>query len=143
MLAAADHESRRHYATTLFPQAEAQAGRCTSRSTIYAAGIAAGIMVHQFTRWLRGMPLDIDTILDLLSGDWTNLRDSTIVNEVAVTAGRHIINSLPPQVRNWSSVCNTPYCNGSETSRDLRRPFARARHEMHKCFERSNSGALC
>src|SRR4029079_3045269 len=35
VLAATGDQGRKHYATTLFPQAEAQAGRCTSRSTIY------------------------------------------------------------------------------------------------------------
>ena len=59
------------YAGTLFPQADAQHGNCTSRSTIYAASIAAGIMVHQFTRWLRGIPVDFDTTLNLLAGEWT------------------------------------------------------------------------
>jgi molybdopterin-synthase adenylyltransferase len=54
----------------LFSQTEAQAGRCTSRSTIYAASIAAGLMVHQFTRWLRGIPTDRDTSLNLLAGEW-------------------------------------------------------------------------
>lgn len=38
------------YSRTLFRQAEAQTGSCTSRSTIYAATIAAGLMLHQFTR---------------------------------------------------------------------------------------------
>ncbi len=46
------------YSETLFPQAEAQTGSCTSRSTIYAASIASGIMIHQFTRWLRNIPID-------------------------------------------------------------------------------------
>ena len=50
---AADHD---HYAATLFPQSEAQVGRCTSHSTIYTANIAAGLMLHQFTRWLRRLP---------------------------------------------------------------------------------------
>ena len=31
-------------------------------------GIAAGMMVHQFTRWLRGIPVDRDTSLNLLAG---------------------------------------------------------------------------
>ena len=44
------------YASTLFAAADAQRGSCTSRSTIYAANIAAGIMIHQFSRWLRGSP---------------------------------------------------------------------------------------
>ena len=59
------------YAGTLFPQADAQRGSCTSRSTIYAASIAAGMMVHQFTRWLRDIPVDFDTTLNLLAGEWT------------------------------------------------------------------------
>jgi len=71
VLSAANATGRRHYATTLFAQSEAQTGQCTSRSTIYAAGIAAGLMLHQFSRWLRDLPLDFDTTLDLLAGDWT------------------------------------------------------------------------
>ncbi len=71
VLIAADESARRHYATTLFPQSEAQTGACTSRNTIYAASIAAGLMVHQFSRWLRSLPIDCDTTLDLLAGDWT------------------------------------------------------------------------
>ncbi|WP_299470236.1 ThiF family adenylyltransferase [uncultured Gimesia sp.] len=59
------------YAETLFPQTEAQAGSCTSHSTIYVASIAAGIMVHQFTRWLREIPIDSDTTLNLLAGEIT------------------------------------------------------------------------
>jgi sulfur carrier protein ThiS adenylyltransferase len=71
VIVAADSAGRGHYPTTLFPQAEAQTGSCTSRSTIYAATIAAGIMVHQFTRWLRGIPADVDTSLNLLAGEWS------------------------------------------------------------------------
>jgi molybdopterin-synthase adenylyltransferase len=70
VLAVADDRGRQHYPRTLFRQTEAQAGRCTARSTIYAASIAAGLMVHQFTRWLRGIPIDADTTLNLLSGEW-------------------------------------------------------------------------
>jgi len=57
------------YSETLFPQAEAQTGSCTSRSTIYAASIAAGMMIHQFTRWLRDIPVDVDMTLSLLAGE--------------------------------------------------------------------------
>lgn len=57
------------YAQTLFRQSEAQRGSCTSKSTIYAAGIAAGLMLHQFTRWLRGIPVDGDTAVNLLAGE--------------------------------------------------------------------------
>jgi sulfur carrier protein ThiS adenylyltransferase len=72
LLAAADEASRRHYGTTLFAQHEAQPGDCTSRSTIYAAGIAAGLMVHQFARWLRGLPVEADASLNLLAAEFTS-----------------------------------------------------------------------
>jgi sulfur carrier protein ThiS adenylyltransferase len=69
ILTVAEDQGRDYYPTTLFAQSEAQPGRCTARSTIYAASIAAGLMVHQFTRWLRGMPVDRDTSLNLLAGE--------------------------------------------------------------------------
>ena len=69
VLAMADNIGRDHYRTTLFAQAEAQRGRCTSHSTIYAASVTAGLMIHQFTRWLRGIPVDRDTSLNLLAGE--------------------------------------------------------------------------
>jgi sulfur carrier protein ThiS adenylyltransferase len=69
VLTVADDHWREYYSTTLFSQAEAQPGRCTARSTIYAASIAAGLMVHQFTRWLRAIPVDRDTSLNLLAGE--------------------------------------------------------------------------
>jgi len=66
-----DAQGREHYPTTLFAQSEAQPGRCTARSTIYSASIAAGLMTHQFTRWLRGIPVDCDVSLNLLAGELT------------------------------------------------------------------------
>ena len=71
VLTVADGAGREHYASTLFRQAEAQTGQCTSRSTIYAAAIAAAMMVHQFTRWLRDLPIEVDTTMDLLASEWT------------------------------------------------------------------------
>jgi len=71
VLAVSDRAGRDYYPTTLFAQSEAEPGRCTARSTIYAATIAAGLMVHQFTRWLRDLPLDRDTTLNLLAGEWS------------------------------------------------------------------------
>ena len=71
ILAATDTAGRERYATTLFPQAEAQTGNCTSRSTIYAASIAAGLMVHQFTRWMRSLPVDQDVAMNLLASELT------------------------------------------------------------------------
>lgn len=69
LVATAD-QGRKHYPTTLFAQAEAQMGSCTSRSTIYAASLAAALVIHQFTRYLRGLPLDVDTTCNLLAGEY-------------------------------------------------------------------------
>lgn len=71
VLAATSRADREHYTGTLFAQNEAHTGSCTSRSTIYAASVAAGMLVHQFTRWLRGIPVDRDVTLNLLAGEWT------------------------------------------------------------------------
>jgi sulfur carrier protein ThiS adenylyltransferase len=69
ILVATDEVGRDHYPTTLFSASEAQAGRCTARSTLYTANIAAGFMVHQFTRWLRDQPIDTDVSLNLLASE--------------------------------------------------------------------------
>jgi molybdopterin-synthase adenylyltransferase len=69
VLVAADMQSRHHFASTLFSPAEAQTGRCTSHSTAYTAAIGAGLMIHQFSRWLRGTAVDADSTLNLLAGE--------------------------------------------------------------------------
>ena len=79
VLTVAGSSGRKHYPTTLFDQSEAQAGRCTARSTIYAASITAGLMVHQFGRWLRRLPADTDLLLNLLAGEWTVLAEAAAV----------------------------------------------------------------
>jgi sulfur carrier protein ThiS adenylyltransferase len=56
-----------YYATTLFASEQAYAGSCTAKSTVYTASIAAGLMLGQFTRWLRQMPVERDLHLNLLS----------------------------------------------------------------------------
>jgi hypothetical protein len=71
ILTVADETGRSHYSTTLFQQTEAQAGTCTARGVIYTAAIAAGLMTHQFTRWLRKLPLDIDLSVNLLASELT------------------------------------------------------------------------
>ncbi len=71
VLTVAGEYGRSHYPTTLFAQSEAEPGRCTARSTIYAAGITAGLMLHQFTRWLRGLPIDADVGVNLLASEMT------------------------------------------------------------------------
>ena len=69
ILASDSEPTAAHYETTLFAPAEANTGTCTSKSTIYASSIAAGLMIHQFTRWLRGIPIDPDTVFNLLSNE--------------------------------------------------------------------------
>ncbi len=69
ILTVADGSGREHYQSTLFAPQEAQTGSCTSRGIIYTACIAAGLMTHQLTRWLRGLPVDCDQSLNLLAGE--------------------------------------------------------------------------
>jgi sulfur carrier protein ThiS adenylyltransferase len=69
ILTVADDQGRDHYPTTLFQQAEAHSGACTARGVIYTAGIAAGLMLHQFCRWLRRQPIDCDLSLNLLASE--------------------------------------------------------------------------
>lgn len=65
----ADDQGRDHSTTTLFDQSDAAAGRCTAHGSIYTANVAAGVMLHQFTRWLRGITIDRDLSLNLLSSE--------------------------------------------------------------------------
>jgi len=69
VLTACDSASRYHYPKTLFPEDRAYAGPCTAKTTIYCANIAAGLMVCQFTRFLRGLPVDADLQFNLLASE--------------------------------------------------------------------------
>jgi molybdopterin-synthase adenylyltransferase len=69
VLTAADAASYRHYPTTLFAAAEAYAGACTAQSTIYCANIAAGLMVAQFAKFLRKLPVEADVQVNLLASE--------------------------------------------------------------------------
>jgi len=69
VLTACDFESRKHYPTTLFSADEAFVGPCTAKTTIYCANIAAELMVAQFTRYLRQLPIDCDIQLNLLASE--------------------------------------------------------------------------
>ena len=71
VLVACDAASRRHYPTTLFAADQAYAGACTARSTIFCANIAAGLMIAQFAKFLRRLPVDADLQLNLLAGELT------------------------------------------------------------------------
>lgn len=59
------------YLQTCFAPDQAFTGACTAKSTIYTANIAAGLLVTQFTRWLRRLPVDRDVQLNLLSMELT------------------------------------------------------------------------
>jgi hypothetical protein len=71
VLAADRDAGRTHYPETLFDQSEAQPGSCTAHSTIYTANVAAGLMLHQFSRWLRGSAIEPDLTLNLLAAELT------------------------------------------------------------------------
>jgi len=59
------------YPKTLFASRKAFTGSCTAKSTIYTANIAAGLMVGQFARWLRGWPVIPDQMLNLVAAEYT------------------------------------------------------------------------
>lgn len=40
-----------------------------ARTTIYCVNVAAGLMLAQFTKWLRGLPVEPDISLNLLSNE--------------------------------------------------------------------------
>jgi molybdopterin-synthase adenylyltransferase len=69
VLVVADAVGYQHYPQTLFAAREAEPGRCTARSTLYTANVAAGLIVHQFVRWLRHQDVDPDTTFSLLASE--------------------------------------------------------------------------
>jgi len=71
VLASGDPANDGHYDATLFTSGEAYAGSCTAKSTLYAASIAAGLMLGQFARWLRGLHVVPDQTLNLLAAELT------------------------------------------------------------------------
>ena len=69
VLIATTEESQQNYTQTLFPQADAQTGSCTTKATIFSSAVAAGIMIHQLTRWLRVFSCDADIVFNLLASE--------------------------------------------------------------------------
>ena len=69
VLTACDGPSRLHYPTTLFRTEEAFVGPCTAKTTIYCANIAAGLMIAQFTKYLRQLPVEADVQMNLLASE--------------------------------------------------------------------------
>lgn len=71
VLTVSDVATRRRYPETLFAGQEAFAGSCTAKATIYCANVAAGLMLSQFAKWLRRLPVEFDCQLNLLSAELT------------------------------------------------------------------------
>ena len=69
VLTACDSPSRQYYPATFFRAEEAFVGACTAKTTIYCANIAAGLMVAQFTKYLRQLPAEADIQLNLLASE--------------------------------------------------------------------------
>jgi sulfur carrier protein ThiS adenylyltransferase len=69
ILTVCDTNSRDHYPATLFNPDGAFVGPCTAKTTIYCANIAAGMMLAQFTKYLRQLPIDPDIQLNLLASE--------------------------------------------------------------------------
>ncbi len=72
ILSAWTPENKTHYDTTLFAASEAEPGRCTARSAIWPARLAASLMINQFVQYLNGAPPRFnDILLNLASYDFT------------------------------------------------------------------------
>jgi len=64
-----DDQSREKYLTKIFPPEEAFRGSCTAKSTIYNSNMMAGLMISQLTKWLRGIPLDFEISINILTNE--------------------------------------------------------------------------
>lgn len=73
IITACDKPSRDYYPSTLFSDGEAFQGACTARSTIFTSNIAAGLMVEEYSKWLREMPTDRDVLFNLLAMEISHL----------------------------------------------------------------------
>ncbi|MHC4093938.1 MAG: HesA/MoeB/ThiF family protein [Planctomycetota bacterium] len=69
VLTVSDAATLAHYPRTLFRSEEAYQGACTARTTYYGATIAAGLMVARLARWLRGLAVPGDIMLNLLADE--------------------------------------------------------------------------
>lgn len=59
------------YESTLFESGEAFTGPCTARGTLFCANVCAGLMVSAFTKYLRKMAFEGDSILNLFTTELT------------------------------------------------------------------------
>ena len=69
VLASADPANDERYPLTLFDDGSAHPAPCTGRSTLYAASLAAALMVSRFAMHLRGIVPPRDALLNLLAGE--------------------------------------------------------------------------
>lgn len=75
ILAANDDDTKDYYPTTIFAVEDAFQGACTAKSIIYCANIAAGLMLAQLTRHLRGLPVDKHLCMNLVNSEVYNLAE--------------------------------------------------------------------
>jgi sulfur carrier protein ThiS adenylyltransferase len=59
------------YLDSLVDDGEVAEGRCTTHSTVFAANLAAGLMLFEYTLFLRGIANNDDTLMCLAAGMWT------------------------------------------------------------------------
>ena len=71
VLACFDPPGDKRYAATIFDDSHAHPAPCTGRSTLYAASLAGGLMLHRFAMHLRGIQPPADTLLNLLANELT------------------------------------------------------------------------
>lgn len=70
-LTAFDPASQDKYAATFFESEEAEPGRCTARSAIWPASMAACLMVNSFVHFLNGSKPPADVLMNLRSYDFS------------------------------------------------------------------------
>jgi len=69
VIASNDPPADSYYPQTLFEDRQAHPAPCTSRSTLYAASIAAGLMLSRFAAHLRGQVFSRDVLLNLTADE--------------------------------------------------------------------------
>lgn len=67
VISAYNDATHEYYRTTLFSDIEAAPVRCTAKTTIYCSNVVAGMMISQFTKWLRGIEPPCDVTFNLLA----------------------------------------------------------------------------
>jgi sulfur carrier protein ThiS adenylyltransferase len=75
VIAAYDKESLEYYPETLFTDEEAYQGSCTAKSTIYCASGLACFETQILTKWLRGVPIQKDVLMNLLTNELSILKE--------------------------------------------------------------------